>query len=87
MEEASVLGNRIGILSGGKMQCIGSPLFLINKFTKNINLNITKNPEANDEDIINYINDNINISNDNIEYEKFSKEILFKIKNITPEIN
>ena len=87
MEEASVLGNRIGILSGGKMQCIGSPLFLINKFTKNINLNITKNPEANDEDIINYINDNININNDNIEYEKFSKEILFKIKNITPEIN
>ena len=87
MEEASVLGDRIGILSGGKMQCIGSPLFLIKKFTKNINLNITKNSGANDEDIINYIKDNININNDNIEYEKFNKEILFKINNITPEIN
>ena len=42
MEEASVLGNRIGILSEGNMKCIGSPLFLIEKFGKNINLNITK---------------------------------------------
>ena len=87
MEEASVLGNRIGILSDGKMQCIGSPLFLISKFTNNINLNITKNPEANDENIINYIKEKIDNSNKNIEYEKLNKEILFKIKNIKSKIN
>ena len=87
MEEASELGNRIGILSDGKMQCIGSPLFLINKFTKNINLNITKNSEENDENIINFINENIDNSNKIIKYEKFNKEILFKIKNTKSDIN
>ena len=87
MEEASELGNRIGILSDGKMQCIGSPLFLINKFTKNINLNITKNSEGNDENIINFINNNIDNSNEIIKYEKFNKEILFRIKNTKSGIN
>ena len=29
MEEASVLGKRIGIINAGKMKCIGTPLFLI----------------------------------------------------------
>ena len=87
MEEASVLGNRIGILSHGKMQCIGSPLFLISKFTKNINLYITKNTEENDENIINFINENIDNSNKKIEYEKYNEEILFKIKDIESGVN
>ena len=69
MEEASILGNRVGILSKGKMKCIGSPLFLINKFTKNINLNITKKPDANDMEIINFVYNNINNSKINIKYE------------------
>ena len=34
MEEASVLGKRIGIINEGRMKCIGSPLFLIEKFGK-----------------------------------------------------
>ena len=59
MEEASILGNRIGILSEGNMKCIGSPLFLIEKFGNNINLNITKNPEADNKEIIDFLNKNI----------------------------
>ena len=78
MEEASVLGNRIGILSEGTMQCIGSPLFLIEKFGKNLNINITKKVEANNNEIINFIK--INAGNDlKIEYEIFNEEILFRI--------
>ena len=77
MEEASVLGNRIGILSEGEMKCIGSPLFLIERFGKNINLNITKELNANDKEIINFIQNNI--QNVDIEYEIFTEEILFKI--------
>ena len=77
MEEASVLGNRIGILSEGEMKCIGSPLFLIERFGKNINLNITKELDANDKEIINFIQNNI--QNIDIEYEIFTEEILFKI--------
>ena len=75
MEEAAVLGNRIGILSEGDMKCIGSPLFLIERFGKNINLNIAKQLEANNESIINFIKDNIK----DIEYEIYNEEILFRI--------
>ena len=87
MEEATVLGNRIGILSEGKIQCIGDPLSLINKFTKNIKLNITKDSGANDENIINFVNKNIANININITYELFNKEILFKISNDKDTIN
>ena len=75
MEEAAVLGNRIGILSEGNMKCIGTSLFLIERFGKNINLNITKELEAKNEDIINFVRDNLN----EIEYEIYSEEILFRI--------
>ena len=34
MEEASVLGNRIGIMAEGVLKCIGTPLFLIEKYGK-----------------------------------------------------
>ena len=77
MEEAAVLGNRIGILSEGDMKCMGSPLFLIERFSKNINLNITKKLNSNNEEIINFVQKNIN--DNNIEYEIYTEEILFKI--------
>lgn len=32
MDEADVLGDRIGIMVQGQLQCIGSPLFLKNRF-------------------------------------------------------
>ena len=86
MEEASELGNRIGILSEGNMKCIGSPLFLIEKFGKTINLNITKNQDGDNEEIIKFINENI--SNDiNIENEVFKEEILLKIPKIFNQSN
>ena len=59
MEEASVLGNRIGIISEGKMKCIGTPLFLIEKFGKFMSINIYKEEDANNDKIINYINSKI----------------------------
>ena len=83
MEEAAVLGNRIGILSEGDMKCIGSPLFLIERFGKNINLNITKKLEANNEEIINFIKNNLN----DIEYEIYTEEILFRIPKNNKEFN
>ena len=78
MEEASVLGNRIGILSEGNMKCIGSPLFLIEKLGQNINLNITKQSGAENDKIIDFVNENIG-NNINIDNEIFNGEILFRI--------
>jgi len=32
MEEADVLGDRIAIMAEGKMQCVGSPMFLKKRY-------------------------------------------------------
>ena len=43
MEEADCLGDRIGIMSQGKMMCCGSPEFLKQRFGEGYNLVIVKN--------------------------------------------
>ena len=75
MEEASVLGNRIGIINSGEMKCIGTPLFLIERFGKYMSLNITKESDANNDDIIEFVSSKVN----DVDYEVLSEEILFRI--------
>ena len=86
MEEASVLGNRIGILSKGKMQCTGTPLELIEKYTNSVNLNITKHYNANNDAIVDYILDKFEGKNIDIDFENFNREILFRISTDKEEI-
>ena len=75
MEEASVLGKRIGIISDGKMKCVGSPLFLIEKYGRFMSLNVSKEEDADNEKIVEFIKSLAN----NIEYEVLSEEIIFRI--------
>ena len=75
MEEASVLGNRIGIINEGRMKCIGTPLFLIERFGKFMSINVSKKEDANNINIINYINSKTN----DTKIEVLSEEILFRI--------
>ena len=75
MEEASVLGSRIGIIDDGKMKCIGTPLFLIEKFGKYMSINMYKEDNAINDDIINYMNSKTK----NIQYEVLSEEIIARI--------
>ena len=75
MEEASVLGKRIGIINEGRMKCIGSPLFLIEKFGKYMSLNISKEEDADNEKIVEFIQSNA----DKVEFEILSEEIMFRI--------
>ena len=75
MEEASVLGSRIGIINEGRMKCIGTPLFLIERFGKFMSITISKEEDANNEDIINYINS----KTQDTQCEVLSEEILFRI--------
>ena len=79
MEEAAVLGKRIGIISEGHMRCIGSPLFLIEKFGKYISITVTKEEDAVNEDIIKFFKDNTPSANGNLQCEVLSEEILFRI--------
>ena len=75
MEEASVLGKRIGIINAGKMKCIGSPLFLIEKYGKFMSLNIVKDENADSDKIVDFITHLA----DNVEYEVLSEEIMFRV--------
>ena len=75
MEEASVLGNRIGIINEGRMKCIGTPLFLIEKFGKFMSITISKEEDADNEEIIDYINS----KTQDTQIEVLSEEILFRI--------
>ena len=43
MEEADLLGDRIGIMAEGKLHCCGSPLFLKRRFGQGYTLSITRN--------------------------------------------
>lgn len=42
MDEADILGDRIGIMTGGQLICLGSSLFLKNRFGVGYNLTMVK---------------------------------------------
>ena len=46
MEEADLLGDRIGIMAEGKLHCCGSPLFLKRRFGQGYTLSITRNSDC-----------------------------------------
>lgn len=47
MDEADVLGDRIAIMAGGRLQCVGSPYFLKKHYGIGYKLTIVKNPDCN----------------------------------------
>ena len=75
MEEASVLGKRIGIINAGQMKCIGSPLFLIEKYGKFMSFNVTKEENAENDKIVDFVTHLA----DDVEYEVLSEEIMFRV--------
>ena len=77
MEEASELGDKIGILSEGKMQRIGTPLELIGEFTNYVNLNVTKHSGADVDEIITFIFQIL--GGNELEFYNFNRDILFRI--------
>lgn len=44
MDEADLLGDRIAIISHGKLQCCGSPLFLKGAYGDGYRLTLVKRP-------------------------------------------
>ena len=75
MEEASVLGKRIGIINLGKMKCIGTPLFLIEKFGKYMNITLNKEEGAENEQICQYITQKTG----DAKFESLTEEIIARI--------
>ena len=76
MEEASILGKRIGIINLGRMKCLGTPLFLIEKFWKYMNVTLRKENGAINDDICQFVK---NIAPE-VKLESLSEEILVRIE-------
>jgi len=48
MDEADILGDRIGIMINGQLKCLGSSIFLKNRFSAGFKLNVIKKAAANE---------------------------------------
>ncbi|KAG5484804.1 hypothetical protein LSCM1_06630 [Leishmania martiniquensis] len=51
MDEADLLGHKIGIMSRGSMQCSGSSLFLKSRLGVGYNMNVSMDPDAEAENV------------------------------------
>lgn len=60
MDEADILGDRIGIMNEGELICLGSPLFLKNRFGSGYTLTVVKKGAIADSSTLeNYIHNNL----------------------------
>ena len=59
MEEADNLGDRIGIMSHGKMLCCGTPDFLKNKFGEGYNLVVVKDNREDNQQLESFVLNNV----------------------------
>ena len=76
MDEADVLGDRIGIMAAGKIICLGSSLFLKNRYGTGYKLTLVKAAKEVNEKVGPFIQERLG------EVEKLSEvasEISFKI--------
>ena len=55
MDEADILGDRIGIMVNGKIKCLGSSMFLKNKIGVGYNLTIIKADSDNNLKVLPYV--------------------------------
>lgn len=60
MDEADVLGDRIGILSGGQMTCLGSPMFLKHKFGSGYIVTVEKKAVTEDHGVLDFFRTKLN---------------------------
>jgi ATP-binding cassette subfamily A (ABC1) protein 3 len=54
MDEADILGDRIGIMAEGKLICVGSSMFLKNRFGVGYNLTFVKKENSDSAEILRF---------------------------------
>ena len=59
MDEADILGDRIGIMVDGKLKCCGSSLFLKNKFDVGYRLSMVKKNNETNHELHNFVTSHI----------------------------
>ncbi len=79
MDEADILGDRIGIMTGGQLLCLGSSLFLKNRFGAGYNLTMVKKSKEQNNLIEPYLRKEENLGNQIKKLSEVSSEITFQI--------
>jgi len=80
MDEADILGDRIGIMNEGNLICLGSSLFLKNRFGTGYTLTVVKKSAmTNSQDLENYIHQRL--GEDVKKTAEISTEVTFMIPN------
>lgn len=59
MDEADILGDRIGIMANGKITCLGSSIFLKNRFGIGYNLTIVKDSATPNQLMMPFLQENL----------------------------
>ena len=59
MDEADILGDRIGIMTQGKMTCLGSSMFLKNRFGVGYVMTIVKSNGLNNTKLMPYLHERL----------------------------
>ena len=76
MDEADILGDRIGIMADGKLKCCGGSLFLKNNFGVGYKLTVVKNEGGPNEALDNFVLSSINNS---IKLSDISQEVIYQL--------
>ena len=77
MDEADVLGDRIGIMARGELMCLGSSLFLKNRFGAGYKITMVKTSKASNMEIGPYLEQRLGASVKKI--SEVSSEIAYQI--------
>ena len=79
MDEADILGDRIGIMNEGELVCLGSPLFLKSRFGTGYTLTVVKSGGVNTDSnqIEEYLKENL--GEEVTKTAEVSSEVTFKI--------
>ena len=59
MDEADILGDRIGIMTAGRMTCLGSSMFLKNRFGVGYVMTIVKTNPLNNTKVMPYLQERL----------------------------
>lgn len=57
MDEADILGDRIGIMTAGKLTCLGSSLFLKNRFGVGYVMTLVKDSSQKNHEVLPYLHE------------------------------
>jgi ATP-binding cassette subfamily A (ABC1) protein 3 len=81
MEEADALSDRIALMNHGKVKCVGSPLFLKDKYGSGYRLIITKDEAKFDQERLEYLFKEATGGSDPLIQTNISKEVAISIPN------